>query len=161
MSDEKEVFKAKLKNLTRHISNVRENCLLLGERLIDMGEQDFALHLIANGHIHDHSKFFGIEWEYLNPHAFEHNKVEADCAIKQHITTNFHHPEAWGGIENMPRIYLAEMVCDWAARSQEFGGDVREWVKDKATKKFNFNSKGKVYKEIKFFLDLLLDPGFK
>ena len=55
--------------------------------------------------------------------------------IRHHAETNPHHPEYWHGIENMPKVYIAEMVCDWYARSNEFGSDLREWVKDKATKK--------------------------
>ncbi|SVC81897.1 uncharacterized protein METZ01_LOCUS334751, partial [marine metagenome] len=54
-----------LKSLIRHIDNVRASCLLLGERLIENDKDELGLQLIANGHIHDASKFYGIEWEYL------------------------------------------------------------------------------------------------
>jgi hypothetical protein len=151
-----------LKFVVRHIDNVRASCRLLGERLIDVGEYNLGLQLIANGQIHDCSKLHGIEWLYLRPEFFEgENSTLAGVAIQQHINTNFHHPECWYGIENMPRIYVAEMVIDWSARSNEFGNDLRDWIKDKATKKYKMTVQSKVYKEIKGFVDILLDPKFK
>ena len=150
-----------LKNLLRHVDNVSDSCLLLGERLIEAGEDELGLRLISNGYTHDHSKFSGIEWLYLRTENFgvEYDNLLA-AAIRQHCTTNPHHPEYWHGIVHMPRIYLAEMVCDWSSRSHEFGNDLREWIKDKATKKFKMTVQSKVYKEIKGFVDMLLDPGF-
>jgi hypothetical protein len=61
----------------------------------------------------------------------------------------------------MPRIYIAEMVCDWKSRSSEVGNDLRQWIKDKATGKFNFAVNSRVWKEIKYFVDMVLDPAFK
>lgn len=151
-----------LKTLLRHIDGVRNSCLLLGERLMDTGESDVGLDLISNGYIHDHSKFSGIEWKYLRQENFgDKPNPLLEAAIQQHVTTNLHHPEYWHGIENIPRLYLAEMVCDWSARSNEFGNDLRVWVKDKATKKFKMTVQSKTYKEIKGLVDLLLDPTFK
>ena len=150
-----------LKSLLRHIDNVRASCLLLGERLIESGEDNLGLALIANGCIHDYSKFSGIEWLYLRPEKIESESKLSSAAINEHVTSNPHHPEYWNGIENMPSLYIAEMVCDWASRSHEFGNDLREWIKDKATKKFKMKVQSKVYKEIKDLVDILLDPNFK
>lgn len=61
----------------------------------------------------------------------------------------------------MPSIYVAEMVCDWSARSHEQGNDLRDWIKDRGTKTFGMTVQSKIYKEIKNFVDLLLEPGFK
>ena len=61
----------------------------------------------------------------------------------------------------MPKVYVAEMVCDWYARSSEFGNDLRDWIKDKATKKFDMTVQSRVYKEIKDMVDILLDVTFK
>lgn len=160
---ETELWNRRRAALLRHIENVRQGCLLLGSRLIEQGEKDFGHNLIANGYIHDNSKFHGIEWHYLHPDVFQSSErpKELDLAIEQHVTTNPHHPEFWHSIHNMPRIYVAEMVCDWSARSHEFGNDLRVWTKDKATKKFEMTCQSKVYKEIKDFIEILLDPGFK
>jgi hypothetical protein len=60
----------------------------------------------------------------------------------------------------MPDVYLAECVMDWKERASEFGTDLRDWIKDKATRKFKFALQSKVYKEIKEYLDLVLEPKF-
>tara|TARA_R100001509_G_scaffold164851_3_gene143929 strand:- start:1873 stop:2355 length:483 start_codon:yes stop_codon:yes gene_type:complete len=151
-----------LKYLLRHIENVRQSCLLLGERMIDIGDARLGVDLISNGQTHDCSKFKGSEWLYLRPELMDSSKKHLFESSKiQHVMTNPHHPEYWGSIHNMPRLYIAEMVCDWSARSHEQGNDLREWIKEKATKNFDMTVQSKTYKEIKFFVDILLDPLFK
>lgn len=151
-----------LKSLLRHVENVRQASLLLGERLIENGSERLGIDLISNGHIHDCSKFHGAEWLHLRPEFIESDKKHLFEASKnQHVMTNPHHPEYWGSIHEMPQVYIAEMVCDWSARSHEQGNDLREWIKEKATKIFNMRVQSKAYKEIKFFVDLLLEPKFK
>ena len=61
----------------------------------------------------------------------------------------------------MPRICVAELVCDIHARSAEKGTDLRAFVKDDFLPRHNVSAKGKVYKTMKYFLDLLLDKPFK
>lgn len=160
-----EAINTRLENLLRHISHVRENCELLGGRLIESGQEENGLRLIANGQIHDNSKFFGIEWEFLNDNTWPYDNVDEqemfEVALRQHVRGNPHHPEFWGKIKEMPRFYLAECVCDWAARSSEQGTDLREWVKEKATKKFGFTIRSYTYREIKGFVDLLLERKFE
>lgn len=56
----------KIRAVARHIRNVEDNCFLLGEKLILGGEIDLGKQLIANGYVHDASKFTGIEFEYLS-----------------------------------------------------------------------------------------------
>jgi hypothetical protein len=53
------------------------------------------------------------------------------------------------------------MVCDWKARSSEFGSSLNEWVEGEAMKRFDFTKNSKVHKEINFFMKLLIDPQFK
>ncbi len=152
----------KLETLLRHVENVRENCELLAWKLIKEGESELGLQLIVNGKSHDNSKFSGIEWLYLHPDIKEKEPELFRTALLQHNKTNLHHPEAWaGGIEEMPRLYIAEMVCDWKSRSNEFGNDLIEWIKEEATDRFKFSTSGRVYKDIKFFVDKLLEKKFK
>ena len=159
---EPESYVKRRKALLRHIDNVRKNCQILGERLIERGEMQLGHKLIANGLLHDCSKFLGIEWKYLHNEIKENNPKAFENAVYHHTTTNQHHPEYWeGGIAKMPRVYLAELVCDWAARSAEFGNDLREWIKSIATKKFKMTVQSTVYKEIKNLVDLLLNEAFK
>lgn len=157
----KEQTEKRLAVLMRHINGVRDNCQRLGNALIERGEVNFGKNLIANGLIHDNSKFHGIEWEYLHSDVKENNEVMFMMAANHHIHTNFHHPEFWGYIQEMPRIYLAEHACDILARSNEFGDDVREWLKEKAYKKYNYPINGKIHKQILEFLNLLTEPPFK
>lgn len=149
-----------IENLTRHIDLVRENCLLLGKRLIETGEDQLGVQLIARGYRHDNSKFFGIEFDYLH-NGPDTPEKELRLAIDTHQSHNDHHPEFWDGLEEMPRVALAEMVCDWYARAQEFGTSLREWIDKTATQKYNIVKRGKQAKQIKEFVDLLLQDSFK
>jgi hypothetical protein len=55
----------RLRQIMRHIEDVREDCEILGANLIDRGEFEIGKLLIHNGLIHDASKLEGIEWEHL------------------------------------------------------------------------------------------------
>lgn len=155
----------KIRGITRHIRNVEDNCLILGEKLIERGDINLGRQLIANGFVHDASKFTGIEFEYMapgTPTVEETAKLKLKIAVHQHCSTNFHHPESWaGGIKDMPDVYLAEMACDLKARSEEFGTDLREWIDESATKKWNFTKEDKVYKELMKYVDLLCPKPFE
>ena len=155
----------KVRGISRHIRNVEDNCLLLGEKLIGSGEIDLGHRLISNGFVHDASKFNGIEWENMAPGQTatqeEGAKLKLKMAVLHHQKTNSHHPEYWTGIKNMPRVAVAEMVCDWKARSEEFGESLRDYINDKATKRWDFNKDDDVYKEIMEFVDLLCDKPFE
>lgn len=152
-----------LKTVLRHISHVQQNCEKLAERILEKnpGEFSFCRQLIANSQVHDNSKFYGAEWLYLRDDVKEREPKLFQAAIVGHVHGNSHHPEFWGGIEYMPRVFVAEMLCDWKSRSEEFGSDLRTWIKEDATKRFGFTTKSGVYKQIKFFVDLLLDSPFK
>lgn len=155
-----------LESVLRHIKLVQAATQLLGKRLIESGETEFGRALIANGLKHDQSKFHGIEWDFLVRVSKDDDKANEylQIAWRQHVETNEHHPEYWrgdNGISEMPRIFIAEMVCDWYARSQEMGTSLREWIKNDATKKYDMSLQGKTYKQVKFFVDMLLDPEFK
>ncbi len=152
----------KVDSLYRHIEEVQRNCRLLGERLIEQGDEELGVHLIRNALVHDQSKFSGIEWDYLlNDSEDAADKANLALAIKHHNRTNLHHPEAWLGIKNMPNVFLAEMVCDWKARSSEFGSSLKDWIDNGAAQRFGYTKRDKVYKEIMTYTKLLLDEPFK
>ena len=162
---EAELTMSKIRAITRHIRNVEDNCLILGERLINQGEIELGKKLISNGYVHDASKFHGIEWESIVPGQSSENvddkKLKLKLAISNHNQTNPHHPEYWNGIEKMPKVYVAEMCCDWKSRSEEFGTSLRDWIDEKATKRWKFDSNSKIYKEIIGFVDLLCEKPFE
>ena len=132
-----------------------KNCQVLGFRLIEAGEFELGKSLIANGFLHDSSKFNSIEWLHLTIADPEDELL--NVAINEHSSRNLHHPEHWGGIKNMPQAYLAEMVCDWKARSSELGKDIREWIGTKAAKRWDFTKRDKVYRDIMKYVNLLLE----
>lgn|SRR3990167_2734408 len=150
----------RLDKVLRHINHVKDDCIVLGEKLILQGKEDLGRKLIANGYIHDNSKLNGIEWLYLHEDVKEKEPDKFFLAVDQHQQNNPHHPEYFNGIEEMPTLFLGEMVADWKARANEFGTDLREWIKDKATDKFKFSNKSRVYKDIMSFCNMLLDPKF-
>lgn len=161
---EAELTMEKIRGIARHIRNVEDNCLLLGEKLIEKGEIELGRQLIANGYIHDASKFHGIEWDHMAPGqelAEEGAKLKLKLAVQHHNRTNSHHPEYWATIQHMPRLYVAEMVADWKARSEEFGTSLRDWIDEVATKRFHFTKEERIYKEIIEFVDLLCSKPFE
>jgi hypothetical protein len=148
-----------LDNLIRHIELVREACILLGKKLIANDRHYFGRLLIAKGFEHDTSKFYGIEWDYLHS-GRDVPKDKIECAIRQHVYCNDHHPEFWNGVDHMPEIALAEMVCDWYARSQEFGTCLRDWINTTAVNKYQIDITSASYTSIQGFVDLLLEDPF-
>lgn len=146
-------------NLVRHIDMVRNACLLLGKRLIKDGQKELGRLVIAQGFQHDSSKFYGIEWDYMHAGP-DVDKTALSLAVHQHTRTNQHHPEYWGGIENMPPLCIAEMVCDWYARGMEFGTSLREWINDTALERFHIKKESEEYKLIMKYVDILLENSF-
>lgn len=149
-----------LANLLRHIELVRNACSLLGKRLIKQGRPEFGRLLIARGHEHDCSKFYGIEWDYLHSGP-DTPSEELTLAIKQHVRTNSHHPEFHGGLNRMPELDVAEMVCDWYARSMEFGTGLRDWITKTAMERYSIEKGTQHYEWIMGFVDLLLQEPFR
>ena len=149
---------ANLRGIVRHIRNVQENCILMGEKLIESGDIELGKNLIANGMKHDNSKFHGIEYEYMAPlyasqgSSEDTKKMKLKMAITHHAQTNNHHPEAWENIHTMPEVFIAEMVCDWKSRSEEFGASLQDYIQNQAMKRFIFDENDKVYKQIMKFV---------
>ena len=146
-------------NLVRHIRLVQEATILLGERLIATGRKDFGRKVIACGFVHDASKWHGIEWDFLHAGP-DTPKEKLEDAIRQHVQTNEHHPEAWGGINEMSELAVAEMCCDWYARAQEFGTGLREWIETTAKEKYGIAEDSQAKRRIDHFVGLLLQDYF-
>lgn len=146
-------------NLVRHIELVHKAGLLLAKRVMAQGRKEFGRNLLGKIYQHDVSKFGGIEWDYLHV-GKDVDKEKLKLAIKQHQSVNSHHPECHGGIENMGEMDVAEMVCDWYARAQEFGTGLREWIKDKAIPNFKIKLDSQQHQWIKTFVDIILESAF-
>lgn len=75
---------------------------------------------------HDESKFSEEEFEPYAQRWYGDKKktLEYEEAWKHHWQNNEHHPEYWLG-EDMPLIYILEMLCDWGSFSIA-SGDMKE-----------------------------------
>lgn len=71
---------------------------------------------------HDASKFSEEEFEPYAQRWFGNKKKtpEYEDAWLHHWTNNPHHPEFWLG-EEMPLMYILEMICDWGSFSIKSG----------------------------------------
>lgn len=155
----------RIDELLEHKRLVLDFCIKLGKRLIQSGEFVMGRQLIANGFTHDHSKFFGIEWECIaaredidDPNGIK--KATLAMAIHHHNCSNLHHPEHWGNIAKMDRLYIAEMVCDWKARATLFGTSLIDWIESEGMKRWGFTKADTVYQTIMVFVKMLCDEKF-
>ena len=97
---------------------------------------------------HDDSKYSEEEFEAYAQHFYgdKNNDLEFDEAWKHHWLNNEHHPEFWLG-EDMPYIYILEMLCDWGSFSiasgnlEELGKYYYEQAKDDEEKNLSENTK--------------------
>ena len=155
----------KIRDISKHIRNVEDNCLLLGERLIMRGEIDLGKRLIANGYVHDASKFGGVEFEFMSPgksYTEEGAKLKLKLAVHHHRLTNPHHVEFWSnGISDMPDVYLCELVCDLKARSEEFGTALMDYIDNEGLKRWDIDKDNPVYKKILDYVGLLCSKPFE
>ncbi|NBQ70994.1 MAG: hypothetical protein EBU46_20045, partial [Nitrosomonadaceae bacterium] len=138
----------------------------MGTKMIESGKPHQGRMLIANSLIHDNSKFFGVEWDNLDPSidisAEPNRKLKLNLAVQQHNRTNPHHPEYWpGGINGMPALYLAEMVCDWWARSIEFGTSLHDWIDVGAAERFRYTKGSDLHKQLVELAAMICDKPFE
>lgn len=143
-----------------HIKLVREHCIKLGLHFISKSDKlsddaFMGLSLLRLAHEHDIDKLTVYMLAHLWPES-PHFKI----ALEAHQKANKHHPEYWGKIQDMQRVYVAEMVCDCYARSNQFGTDIRTWFETVATVKYSFTMDEQVGLWITEFLDILLIPKF-
>jgi hypothetical protein len=100
------------KNVEKFASWLKQNCPDLFDG-VDLGVFDALIEE------HDESKFSEEEFEaYAN---FWYNDSEHydydpayEAAWEHHWLTNEHHPEHWNG-NDIPYIYILEMLCDWGS----------------------------------------------
>jgi hypothetical protein len=75
--------------------------------------------------------------------AYKYPSPEVEAAVqnatRHHIASNRHHPEYHGDLNDMTKVDLIEMVCDWEAMSIELGGNTKEWADTNVGTKWKFN----------------------
>ena len=114
---------------------------------------------------HDESKFGEEEFEAYAQRFYNDGEegFEFEEAWKHHWTHNEHHPEFWLG-EDMPYIYILEMLCDWGSFSiekndfTELGKYYYEKARDDEEKNLSDNTKT-IIEEILDKIDSVLEEG--
>jgi hypothetical protein len=149
MSDEQ-----KLEIILRHIHLVESNMQRLARTMMK-DRKEFALELLQRSRTHDLSKLSPFEFDHLHEGA-----LRFDEALQMHREGNSHHPEHRTSIHNMPEADVVEMVCDWFARAQEFGTDLRKWVWTVATERYDFERSDEIAKTIEKYLNMVLLKPF-
>ena len=142
---------------TKHKKLVMDNCLLMAEHIINTeGNVDLGIKLLKRGAYHDNSKFDFAEFLSLSS-ILKSNKCFVDAstslsseekkAIAYHWSHNRHHPEYFEDISEMQTLDKLEMVCDWFARSLQYGTDFIPFIEERQKNRFHFPDK--VFEEIR------------
>lgn len=147
----KEAYDHFYRRTNNHIYLVRENLYLWSEKYPNL-----SVELYERGYLHDRSKFNEPErtpyiwrtWQSyctLNNIPFQYPKdmeKQVRDAIFHHITHNRHHPEWHPDPDEMTKIDLIEMVCDWTAMGQEFGDkSAMGWADRVLGRRFHFSAR--------------------
>lgn len=141
-----------IEDTVNHKKLFLDSANLMFNLLLEIGENDLALGVIRRASVHDNSKFSDIEIEALsqisekqenkdgftNPE-YKLNNEQLEL-IKTHWKHNRHHPEHFNSIYDMNTLDILEMICDWHARSKEYGTDLIEFVIKRQANRFNFPS---------------------
>lgn len=133
---------------TEHKKLVMDNCLLMAKYFLDKNDTKMAIAILKRGATHDNSKFDITEFTKLasimeSKHCFKDPEsllTPAETkAIEYHWAHNRHHPEYFENKEDMEEIDIIEMVCDWFARSLQFGTKFIPFVKKRQKNRFHFS----------------------
>ena len=139
-----------LKYVREHISNIHSAYIKYG-RTLSKKLNISLLELSGVVYQHDVSKFSDEEFDgyrqYFYPCSDETKNEELfNRAWEHHYSVNKHHPEFWvyaynNEPEDMPNLYIAEMLLDWEAMSMKFGGTTYEYYMKNRDKKPLSNNK--------------------
>lgn len=133
-----------------HKKIVLDKCLLVSKYFIEHGDIEFGLNIIRRGVTHDNSKFSKQEFtELVSIISSDTDKCFKDAtytlsdkerkAIEHHWKSNKHHPEYYENTDDMGELDIIEMVCDWAARSEQYGTDLLEFIEERQRNRFKFS----------------------
>ena len=159
MSDYEKMFRDTL----IHKSFVLKSCDILANYLDEKGAIIHAQLLRERAVLHDNSKIN--DDDELNALSKIINDksslVDASIqlspikqeAIKLHWKHNRHHPEFHSSIEDMTRLDLMEMCCDWHARSSQYGTDFLNFVETRQKDRFHFPDW--MYAEVIYYCKIL------
>lgn len=131
-----------------HKSFVRKSCEILARYLEKEGASNHAKMLRQRAIVHDNSKIENSDElnalsriindkTCLTNASSQLSTIKQD-AIKLHWKHNTHHPEFFKSMEDMSRLDIMEMCCDWHARSSQYKTDFLSFVETRQKDRFHF-----------------------
>lgn len=150
MATDLEKLKVMAEDTIKHKKLVLDNCLLMANYLLDSNKITLATELLKRGCEHDNSKFDTVEFRKLSQilkgrecftNAATQLTPEEAKAIKEHWKKNRHHPEYFDTFSEMSELDMLEMVCDWFARSLQYGTDFIPFIEERQLNRFHFEQK--------------------
>lgn len=146
-----------LEDVIKHKQYVLDSCWKMAKYLFSINEEELGLELLRRASIHDNSKLEDEELEALSRISEDKTTLKEASekltsfkikAIELHWKNNRHHPEFFSDTKNMSELDIIEMVCDWHARSVQYGTNLIEFFETRQKNRFNFpkNIYNKIYK---------------
>ena len=144
-------------DIITHKIYVLQICQKVFKYLCDNNQSQVGIDLLKRAATHDNSKFSESEFERMasilkTDECFKNakyklSKEERDI-IRLHWKNNRHHPEHFNDINQMSDLDIWEMVCDWYARSLQYGTNFLEFVSTRQKNRFDFPEQQfeKIYK---------------
>lgn len=149
------MFKRFEERTAAHINRVRHFIdLCLNNLPLGFLDDDEKGELIERAKYHDASKYSDAEripYVWLTEYHYCKNNgkkfdyppgVESKVreATFHHITNNRHHPEFFDDVNDMSKVDVIEMVCDWAAMAAELNeGSPRTFANNNVGVRWNFD----------------------
>lgn len=131
-----------------HRSFVIKSCQKLSKYLENHGATEHATLLMKRAYIHDESKISCPDELYALSRIINDKKSLKDAshrlspiqedALHLHFKHNSHHPEHFSSPEDMERIDIMEMCCDWHARSTQYNTNFLPFIKERQENRFHF-----------------------
>lgn len=141
-----ELVRRHIEDTLTHKQFFIQSCFKMMDYLYDCNRYDDALELAKRCSVHDHSKFELEEVRLFIQLPSEKDKkpngvltAEQRELIRMHWSKNRHHPEFFTDYKEMCEIDILEMVCDWYARSLQFGTSFMNFVNTVPQKRFGFD----------------------
>ena len=155
---------ANIRNSYHPLYLVEKSCKKLAHYLTEIGAVEHSKSLLKRSVLHDNSKFTNEEElrsfaEIINDQQSlkDYSKSLSPLSkeyLKLHYKNNSHHPEHFSSPADMSKLDVMEMVCDWHARSVQYGTDLLKFVNESHIPRFKFPKW--MIPEILHYCDVLL-----
>ena len=166
LNKEREIY---IQDTLLHKSLVLQEANKLFIWLCKNGKRNVAEKLAKAALIHDDSKLSKLECSSMakikakvkpeedsmkDPNVLPNDDIIE--ILENHWKNNRHHPEHFPNVNDMKEHDIAEMVCDWSARSIQYGTNLMEFAKTRLENRFfAFSEENK--RKILLYCKVLID----